>query len=112
MNRAKGIAVAFVVTALIAGGMFTIGMSAFFNPTSVAASNTPAEAGAPTAGSASDVQQLQNLVRQYQEREKQYQSQLDQADALIQQYQSVLSQLQQRGLIRIMSDGTIQLRGR
>ena len=111
MNRMKALAVSLVITGLIACAMLAIGASALFNPNGVAASNTPG-VSAPPAGavSSTDVQQLQDVVRQYQEREKQYQSQLDQANAQVQQYQSILAQLQRRGVIRILSDGTIQVR--
>src|SRR5713226_3258542 len=105
MSRVKAMSVAFVVTALIACAMLAIGASALFNPNNVAASNAPIAVSAQPVSVSSDVQQ-------YQKREKQYQSQLDEANAQIQSYQSVMSELQQRGLIRILSDGTIQLRGR
>ena len=63
------------------------------------------------------IQQLNNLVKQYQDREKQYQTQLNQANAATQQatqtaqqLQNILAELQRRGIIRVMSDGSIQIR--
>ncbi len=103
-------------------------------PTSVAANtpagsnstNTQSIAGGPTSTSAADqakLAQLQNLVAQYQAREQQYHArekqyqdqlnqaatQLQQANSQLQQYQQILMALQQRGIIRIGSDGSVQL---
>jgi hypothetical protein len=89
-------------------------------------------ASAPAASSASDPQlasaqqqiaQMQVLINQYQAREKTYQIELKQAaqkvsdanaqlaqdNQQIQVFQQVLQALQERGIIRITQDGTIEL---
>ena len=102
---------AFLITAMLAAGMIVVGQDAM--------SSSKAEA-AP-AISASAAAQIQQILVQYQTRELEYQSLLDSANARllesqqqtaqsnlqIQQYQSVLSQLQDKGLITIASDGNI-----
>ena len=76
-----------------------------------------------TGANQAQVAQLQSLVAQYQAREQQYRvrerqyqdqlnqaaTQLQQTNAQLQQYQQILTALQQRGIIRIGSDGSIQL---
>lgn len=134
MKRIQALVAAVVVTTVIGFGMLAIGVSAAFNPNSVPVSDSPADSSA--AVNAPDVQsqtsqsndlvaqyqsrekqyqaqinQLNNLIAQYQGREKQYQAQLDQATTQVQQLQQVLNELQRRGVIRILGDGTIQLRG-
>lgn len=95
----------------------------------------PAVAGAAsaaTASTASDQQlaaakqqiaQMQALLTQYQSREQTYQTELQQAaqklsdanaqlaqtNQQLQVFQQVLTALQQRGIIRITQDGTIEL---
>jgi hypothetical protein len=125
---------AFLVTSMIGLGMLAIGANAATNPDSVPVSNSPGDSGAavstgaqsPTGQPAdviaqyqkreqqyqAQINQLNSLITQYQSREKQYQAQLDQATTQAQQSQQILSELQKRGLIRIMSDGTIQILGR
>ncbi|MCL4393621.1 MAG: taxilin [Chloroflexi bacterium] len=116
MKRLEAIVAATVVTAVIALAMLAVGLNALVNQNSVPVSNSPALASsATTAGtdppSQAQIDQLKSLVAQYQSREQQYQTQLSQENAQIQQLQNVLAQLQQRGVIRILNDGTIQLRG-
>lgn len=133
MKRIQAIVAAFVVTAFVGFGMLAIGVSAAFNPNSVPVSDSPADPSAVSAAEANpqssqssdlvaqyqsrekqyqaQINQLNNLIAQYQSREKQYQTQLDQATGQVQQLQQVLNELQKRGIIRILSDGTIQLRG-
>jgi len=102
---------------LIAMGMLAIGVNAALNPNAVAASNTPGDPPVPTVSASNatssqtqaEINQLQNLIAQYQNREKQYQTELDQANSQLQQYQALLAEMQRRGLIRINSDGSIQL---
>jgi len=120
MKRIQALIAAAIITGLIALGMLAIGVNAALNPNSVAASNAPGDPPTPTisAGSATssqtqaEINQLQNLIAQYQNREKQYQAELNQANSQLQQYQALLAELQRRGLIRINSDGSIQLRSR
>jgi len=120
MKRVQALIAATIITGLIALGMLAIGVNAALNPNSVAASNAPGDPPTPTisAGSATssqtqaEINQLQNLIAQYQNREKQYQAELNQANSQLQQYQALLAELQRRGLIRINSDGSIQLRSR
>ena len=130
MKRLAALLTAGFVTSLIAFGMLLIGLNAFFNPNSVRANdsvNDPAGVtNVTTADTQTQINQLQSLLAQYQDREKQYQAQIQQFQNREKQYQTqtqqlnsqvtqlqgVLSDLQRRGIIRIQSDGTIQLRGR
>jgi len=57
------------------------------------------------------INQLNDQIAQYQNREKQYQAQMDQLTKQVQQLQQVMNELQRRGVIRILGDGAIQLRG-
>lgn len=127
MNKSLiAIIAALIITTCVGVGIFAIGGTAFLNKNGTAASNSPAQATSSAAvlnspQQSTQVAQLQSLVSQYQDREKQYQqreqqmqSQLDQANAQIQadqqtvqQAQTILSALEERGLIRITSDGRI-----
>lgn len=118
MNRLGAFIVALAVTLVIGLGMLVVGVNAVFNPSSVEASDSPGPAPAlqnPTGNATVDqlnalIQQYRAREKQYQDRESQYQAQLDQATQQIQQLQGVLEQLQERGVISIGADGTIQLR--
>ena len=107
--------IALLITACVGTSIFAIGGAAFINKDGVQASNSPAQASMVNTSQQSDqVAQLQNLISQYQQREQQLQQQLAQANAQIQQDQQTLQQvqtllgaLQQRGLIRLTSDGRI-----
>jgi septal ring factor EnvC (AmiA/AmiB activator) len=75
------------------------------------------------AAAQQQITQMQTLISQYQSREQTYQSELKQAaqkvsdanaqlaqdNQQIQVFQQVLTALQQRGIIRITQDGTIEL---
>jgi chromosome segregation ATPase len=88
-----------------------------------AASFSSSSASSAASSDPAQVAQLQALVTQYQDREKQYQTELADAvnrlnqantqlqtqDQQIQQFQQLLTILQQRGLIRIDSNGQIFL---
>lgn len=119
MKRIQAIIAATIVTGVIAVGMLLVGLSAILNPNTVPASDSPAQAPAISNVTTADppaqaeINRLQGLVSQYQNREKQYQAQIDQLNGQVQQLQDVLNELQQRGIIRINRDGSIQLgRGR
>ncbi len=106
MKKFQALIAAFVMTGLVAICMLAVGGAALQNPNSVPVSNAP---GAPSGVAASadpsaQVTELQNEIAQYRQ-------QLDQANAQLQQYQDLLNALQQRGVIRIQSDGTVQIRG-
>lgn len=135
MKKVQAFIAAFIVTALIGAGIFAIGSDAVAK-----ASASPAQTQVTTTNQANDVTvstqsatdaatqiaQLKGLIAQYQSREKQYKTELDQANQQISQanqqlsdanqqvqsLQGVLVELQQRGIISIQSDGTIQLRVR
>jgi hypothetical protein len=127
MNKSLiAIVAALMITTCVGVGIFAIGGAAFLNKNGSAASNSPAQATNSAAvlnspQQSTQIAQLQSLVSQYQDREKQYQqreqqlqTQLDQANAQVQtdqqnlqQAQMILSALEQRGLIRISSDGRI-----
>jgi hypothetical protein len=66
--------IAFLMTACIGTGIFTIGGAALFNQNSSPASNSPAQTlDLNTTGQAGQVSQLQNQIAQYQQREQEYQ---------------------------------------
>ncbi len=119
MKRIQAIIAATIITGIIAAGMLVIGASAILNQNTVPVSNSPSAAPAVTNITSTDPQaqaeinRLQSLVSQYQNREQQYQAQINQLNGQVQQMTDILNQLQQRGIIRIMNDGSIQLgRGR
>jgi len=111
VKRLQALIAAAIITAMVGLGMLAIGVNAALNPRPVAASGATGLSSAANTGDSAQAQiaNLQNTITQYQNQEKQYQAQLDQAQAQIQEYQSVLMQLQRLGVIRINSDGTIQL---
>lgn len=139
MKTLPALLFALGITAVVAVAMVIIGSNALVNPNTIPITNSPSssnvaaasfnsssQASDPAAASQTvQLQQLQALVTQYQDREKQYKSelnqsiqqlndansQLQQANAEIQQFQQLLQVMQQRGLIRITSDGQIYLRG-
>jgi TolA-binding protein len=114
MKRLQALVAAVIITSLMGLGMLAIGVNAALNPNTVAVSNAPGgtsdNVSATSAQAQAQINQLQDLIKQYQNREQQYQAQLNQANAQLQQYQALLVELQRRGLIRINSDGSIQLR--
>ena len=125
MKRLQALVAATLITGVIGLCMLAIGVNAALNTNTVPVTNAPGDpasavsAAAPSANAQAQIAQLQNLIAQYQNREKQYQAreqqyqtQLNQANAQLQQYQSLLRQMQQLGIIRINSDGSIQLRVR
>jgi hypothetical protein len=137
MKTLPAILFALGITAVLAITMAVIGANALVNPVTLPITNSPASASSSGVAAASfssssssasssdpaQVAQLQALVTQYQDREKQYQTELadsvtrlDQAntqlqtqDQQIQQFQQLLTILQQRGIIRIDSNGQIFL---
>ena len=139
MKQIQALIAAVVMTVLVGLCMLVVGINAVSNPNTVPVLDAPPSADAAsnqvdTSQSQqtnnliaqyqdrekqyqAQIQQLNNLVSQYQSREKQYQDQLNQANAAAQQanataqqLQNILVELQRRGIIRIMSDGSIQLR--
>jgi septal ring factor EnvC (AmiA/AmiB activator) len=134
MKRIRAVIAAVMITGLVGLGMLAIGANAALNPNTVAVSNAPGDPPAPAVAATSSqtqtqINHLQDLIAQYQNREKQYQAELNQAktqlqqyqslltelnqaDTQLQQYQALLAELQRRGLIRVNSDGSIQLRQR
>ncbi len=106
-------------TLIVGLGLLRVGVNAIFNPNSIPVSNSPAEAAAVSnapaisstdANAQAQIAQLQSLVNQYQSREQQYQAQINNLNSQLQNAQSILMELQRRGIIRIGSDGTVQLR--
>ena len=123
MKKLRGLIAATFVTAIVGLGIVGIGVNAVSNPTSVAASNSPTTAAQASTSTATDqaaaqIQQLQNLIKQYQSREQQYQTEIKSlsqkiadGNAEVSQAQQVLQALQERGIIQITRDGQIFLRG-
>ena len=126
MKRLHGLIAATLITGIVAVGMVGIGVNAASNPDSVAVSSSPAkttQAAQAAANAASDqstaqIDQLQNLIKQYQGREQQYQTEikslsqkLSDANAMADQAQQILQALQERSIIQITRDRRIFLRG-
>jgi biotin-(acetyl-CoA carboxylase) ligase len=123
MKRLQGLIAATFITGIVALGMVGIGVNATTNPNSVAVSDSPAKASQVSAKvapdpSAAQIDQLQNLIKQYQSREQQYQTEiksmsqkLSDANATADQARQILQALQERGIIQITQDGRILLRG-
>jgi hypothetical protein len=123
MKKLEALIAAMIITSLVGIAMVSIGINALLNPNSTPPGDSPA--GAPAAIAAAgfgqtqdQVAQLTELVAQYEAREQQYQAQLDeagqrlsQAEGEVQQLRQVLVELQNRGVIRIGNDGTIQVFG-
>jgi hypothetical protein len=127
LKQILALVMAFLVTSMVGLGMLVIGANAATNPNSIPVSNVPGDStaavstgaqsssgqpGDVTAQYQAQIIQLNSLITQYQSREKQYQAQLDQATTQAQQSQQILDELQRRGVIRILSDGTVQILGR
>jgi hypothetical protein len=88
-----------------------------------AASSAQGGSDPQLAADQQQIAQMQNLINQYQAREKTYQTelkqaaqkvsdanaQLAQANQQLQVFQQVMQALQERGIIRITQDGTIEL---
>ncbi len=124
MKIFPAIIAAFLITAMVGIAMLVVGGNALFNQNTVPVTNSPqVVSGAGVSGQAvqpaadqQSVQQMQNLIQQYQQREKQYQSELNtaaqrlnQANQQVQSYQQLIDALQQRGIIRITSDGQVMI---
>ncbi len=109
MKRVQALIAAVIITALVGSAMLAVGLSAVLNPNAVAASNAPASgatvADANSAGAGTVPADAQAQINQLQ-------NQIAQDQAQIQQYQALLQEMQQRGLIRLNGDGSIQLRQR
>ena len=117
--------IALLMTACVGVSIFVIGGAALLNKNSSPTVNSPVQAqnasNVNVSQQTDQVAQLQNLISQYQDREKQYQqreqqlqnqlsqanTQLQQAQQTIQQAQMLLEALQQRGVIRVTSDGRV-----
>lgn len=138
MKRMQALIAAVIMTIVVGLCMLAVGVNAVFNPNTVPITDAPPSASAAVnqidaspqqansliqqyqdrekqyqaqlSQANIQIQQLNNLVKQYQDREKQYQTQLNQATTTTQQLQNILTELQRRGIIRILSDGSIQLR--
>jgi len=123
MKRLQGLIAATFITGIVALGVVGIGVNAVSNPNSVAVSDSPNKAAQVSANTAADqtsaqIDQLQNLIKQYQSREQQYQTEikslsqkLSDANGTADQARQILQALQERGIIQITQDGRILLRG-
>ncbi len=105
MKQIQALFAALIVTAVVAAGMLLIGVNAVLNPNTVPVQDAPAGIGtnlsaAPALASDSTQAQVNQL-----------QTQLNQTQAQLQQDEMILNELQRRGIIRIQSDGTVQIFG-
>ncbi len=142
MKKLPAFLAALLITGLVGMVMVGIGGAAFMNTNKVAVQNAAVISVAPvvtdvpltqvsqaqTSSGPSQAQldaykaQLDQAIQRINDANTQIQTmqaQLDQANqqandasAAVQTYQNVLTQLQQRGLIRIGSDGSITIRSR
>jgi hypothetical protein len=109
--------VAFAVTICMGAGMLLVSGSALLNKNGLSVANSPAQATATAmvmSAEQAQIQQLQNLVKEYQTREVKFQSELQsagqglqQANDQLRQYQMLLAALQNRGYITVNSNGQI-----
>ena len=123
MKRFRGLIAATFITGIVAVGMVGIGVNAASYTNTVPVSNSPAKTAQVAAPVVADqtsaqIDQMQNLIKQYQSREQQYQTEikslsqkLNDANATADQARQILQALQQRGIIQISNDGQIFLRG-
>ena len=121
-KHAAALVAAVLITICAGAAIFAIGGAALINKSGVAASSSKS----PGISDAALVQrtqleqmqvqilQYQAREQRYQARERQYQQVLDEAQSQVeaaqrqsQQTQALLSELQQRGLITVGSDGSI-----
>ncbi len=123
MKRFQAIVAATITTGLIVLGMMVIGVEAAANTDTAPVTNNatvaaPVRTDSTTNQVQSQINQLQNLIKQYQSREQQYQAeisklsqQVSDSGTQVNQLKDILTQLQQRGVIQITSDGQILVRG-
>lgn len=111
MKQVQALFAALVVTLIVAAGMLFIGANAVLNPNAVPIQDAPANiagnlsaAPALAPGDASQVNQLQAQLNAAAQ-------QLNQVQTRLQQDETILNELQRRGVIRIQSDGTVQING-
>src|SRR5512135_1131084 len=105
MKQIQALFAALIVTAIVAAGMLLIGVNAVLNPNAVPVQDAPSTIGtnlsaAPALAPDSTQAQLNNVTQQ-----------LSQTHAQLQQDETILNELQRRGIIRIGSDGTVQIVG-
>ncbi len=112
MKQIQALFAALVVTAIVAAGMLLIGVNAVLNPNTVPVQDAPASIGTNLSAApalAPDATQAQ--VNQLQSQLNNVTQQLNQTQAQLQQDETILNELQRRGVIRIGSDGTVQIFG-
>jgi len=100
---------ALLVTSFIALVMGVTSVNALLNKNGTVSSNDPTASSsvASTDLNQAQIAQLQARVNEYQQREAQYQQLLQQDQQQIQQYKQFVFAMQQAGVIRVRSDGTI-----
>jgi hypothetical protein len=105
---------ALLITGFIALAMGVTSVNALLNKNGTVISNDPAAASSPAGTDLSQAQiaQLQTRVNEYQQREAQYQQLLQENQQQIQQYKQFVFAMQQAGLVRVRSDGTIVIKSR
>lgn len=112
MKQVQALFAALVVTAIVAAGMLLIGVNAVLNPNTVPIQDAPASIGTNLSAApalAPDANQSQ--VNRLQAQLNNATQQLNQTQAQLQQDEMILNELQRRGIIRIQSDGTVQISG-
>jgi len=109
MKHATAILASIVITGVVALGILFLGANALTNKNTVPLQSSPSTiigVNQPI----DPTQSLQSQLDQYKTQLTDTQAQLDQANQMLAQYQSLIDSLQQAGLIRIQSDGSILIR--
>ncbi len=110
MKHATAILASIFITAIVGLGILFLGADALFNKNTVPLQSSPATLSG-VSQTISSSQPLQAQLDQYKAQLADTQAQLDQANQTLAQYQSLIDALQQAGLIRVQSDGSILIRG-
>ncbi len=108
MKHATAILASIVITGLLGLGIIILGANALTNKNTVPVQNSPTSISGVTQPIDTS-QSLQSQIAQYQAQVNSLQTQLDQANQMLAQYQSLIDSLQQAGVIRIQSDGSISI---
>ncbi len=112
MKQFQALIAALIVTGLVGSGIIIIGITALVNQNTVPVTDSPSTDQTIISSDTSQVQiiQLHNQIEQYQTSLNQATLQLNQANAQLKHDQAIIAELQRRGIIRILSDGTVQIR--
>ncbi len=106
MKQVTAILASIAITGVLGLGILFLGANALFNKNTVPLQSSPS-AISGVSQPVDSTQSLQSQIAQYKTQLATTQTQLDQANQMLAQYQSLLDTLQQDGVIRVQSDGSI-----